>query len=293
MLLAATNGLGAALLVTAFALGLRHGVDVDHVAAISDLAATETSARRCMTVATVYAAGHALVVLALGSTAVLAGGALPAAVDAGMSRVVGATLVLLGGYVAYGLARHGAEFRMRSRWAVIGSLLRVLPSSRRGGAEMVIEHDHAHGPGHGHQHPETAPCAEERRACVTTATTHRHLHVHRGPIPPDPSQRRGIAAFGIGMLHGIGAETPTQVVLLVAAAGAGGALAGEALLVVFTLGLLASNTAIAVAASAGFLHAGRHGAVYVGIAAITAGFSLVLGVVYLLGLGALLPFLAG
>ena len=68
------------------------------------------------------------------------------------------------------------------------------------------------------------------------------------------------------MLHGVGAETPTQVVLLVTAASAAGALAGELLLLAFTLGLLASNTAIAVAATAGFLHAERRFGIYAAVA---------------------------
>jgi hypothetical protein len=42
------------------------------------------------------------VVVILGSVAVLAGDVLPAAVDAAMGRVVGATLLLLGGYVVLG-----------------------------------------------------------------------------------------------------------------------------------------------------------------------------------------------
>ena len=51
-------------------------------------------------------------------------------------------------------------------------------------------------------------------------------------------------AFGVGMLHGIGAETPTQVVIFLTAAGAGGPIAGIVILVVFLVGLLSSNTLI-------------------------------------------------
>jgi high-affinity nickel-transport protein len=102
-----------------------------------------------------------------------------------------------------------------------------------------------------------------------------------------------VTALVIGVLHGIGAETPTQVLLFVAAAGASGAVAGELVLVAFAIGLLAANSVIAVAASAGFLHAGQHRSLYVVIAAVTAAFSLVLGAFYVIGLDVLPPVLAG
>ena len=52
------------------------------------------------------------------------------------------------------------------------------------------------------------------------------------------------SAFGVGMIHGIGAETPTQVLIFLAAAGAGGKLVGLTLLGCFLVGLLTSNTLI-------------------------------------------------
>ena len=63
------QGIDIALLSTALVLGLRHGIDWDHIAAISDVTATEPTARRAFGRATIYAAGHASVVLALGSVA--------------------------------------------------------------------------------------------------------------------------------------------------------------------------------------------------------------------------------
>ena len=289
VVLIAVEGLDAGLLATAFTLGLRHGVDADHIAAISDLAANQPKARDSMGLATVYAAGHAWVVVALGSIAVLAGDTLPAGFDAIMGRLVGATLLLLGGYVVIGLVRQGRDFQLRSRWAVVASLLQAMSQRIRRQSELVIWHDHDHGPHHGHHHVEAAPTPGGSRSGAATATTHRHAHVHIGSLPPDPSPRRGAAAFTIGMLHGVGAETPTQVLLFVAAAGASGALIGEVALLVFAAGLLVANTAIAIAAAAGFLHAGRHGVVYIGIALTTAAFSLVLGTLYVLGIDAAPP----
>src|SRR2546421_9196414 len=107
------------ILVTAFGFGFRHGIDWDHIAALTDITGSLEDGRRSMVLATMYALGHALVVLALGVAAIVLAERLPPSIDAVMERVVGATLVLLGVYVVVSLVRHGREFRMRSRWMLI------------------------------------------------------------------------------------------------------------------------------------------------------------------------------
>ena len=107
------------LLLTALTLGLRHGVDWDHIAAISDLCGTAENRRRGFRLSLLYALGHAAVVLALGSAAIVLGAAIPESLDEWMARFVGLTLVGLGGWVLFGLARHGRDFRLRSRWMLI------------------------------------------------------------------------------------------------------------------------------------------------------------------------------
>ena len=72
-----------------------------------------------MLLATCYTLGHGAVVFALGLAAVVFAERLPSGVDTVMERVVGATLLLLGVYVLVSLARHGREFRMRSRWMLV------------------------------------------------------------------------------------------------------------------------------------------------------------------------------
>ena len=59
-----------------------------------------------------YAAGHALVVFALGSLAIAFGRSLPESVDSVMEHVVGVTLIALGGVIIVELVRHGSEFRI-------------------------------------------------------------------------------------------------------------------------------------------------------------------------------------
>src|SRR5439155_2897999 len=95
------------------------------------------------------------------------------------------------------------------------------------------------------------------------AGAHGHQHLHVGHAPDDPFMNYGTAtAFGVGMIHGIGAETPTQVLIFLAAAGAGGRVGGLLVLICFLVGLLASNSLIALAGTFGFLAANRNFLVY-------------------------------
>ena len=85
----------------------------------------------------------------LGFAAIVLAQRLPGGVDAVMERFVGATLVILGGYVFYALARHGRDFRMRSRWMLLFSGVRPsvgwLRTRRDATRELVeIDHDHVH-----------------------------------------------------------------------------------------------------------------------------------------------------
>jgi cytochrome c biogenesis protein CcdA len=120
-------------------------------------------------------------------------------------------------------------------------------------------------------------------------------HHHKHPELDDPfvDYQRG-TAFLVGMLHGIGAETPTQILIFTAAAGAGGEAAGVATLVAFLVGLMSSNSLITVGSAFGFLQASKNFTLYATVAVITGVFSLVLGVLFLLGKESVLPaFFAG
>ncbi len=95
------------------------------------------------------------------------------------------------------------------------------------------------------------------------------------------------------MVHGVGAETPTQVVIFLAAVGVGGKAAGVAVLVTFLLGLLTSNTMITLGSSYGFLRASQNWKIYVTVAALTGIFSLVIGTLFILGKGSVLRAIFG
>jgi hypothetical protein len=82
------------------------------------------------------------------------------------------------------------------------------------------------------------------------------------------------------------------VLVFVAAAKAGTGL-GELLLIVFILGLVTSNTGIAFASTIGYLNGARSFRVYATVAVLTGVFSLVVGSLFLLGSGSMLPAIFG
>lgn len=301
---AAQEGLGLALISTTFLFGLRHGVDWDHIAAITDITGSQTHPRASMWFATLYAAGHAGAVLVLGLLAIELGARLPGGVDRVLEPFVGITLLALGTYVFYALIRHGRDFRMRSRWMLIFSgarrAVRFFRDGRSSGDHYrVIEHDHDHNHEqalHASHHHSEVPRGKQSGgvAVKTKVGAHRHRHGHSGALPADPFMEYGtITSVGVGMLHGVGAETPTQVLLFLSAVGAGGRVAGAILLVTFLIGLFVSNSLIALASTFGFLRAGRNFLAYATVAVVTGTLSLALGLLLLFGRGSALPPLLG
>ncbi len=287
---------GLGLLIGALALGLRHGIDWDHLAAIADISASQDHPRRRAYLSTLYALGHAAMVLVLGIVAIALGRSLPRWADAIMGRIVGWTLVLLGLYIVFSLVRNRGKFRMRSRWmlvlsAVRRSYLRVRRWLGRA-PHGEVEHEHAHAVVPSFHHA-GASGAVPPDSPGLSPPTHAHRHTHR--LDEDPfADYSSKSAVGIGLLHGIGAETPTQVLIFLGAANAGGVAAGITVLVVFLVGLLVANSAITLINAFGFAAAGRRQRVYAALGAVTAAISLAVGSLLILGQDALLPeFFAG
>jgi len=300
ILAAATTGDGftSGLLVAALVLGLRHGIDWDHIAAISDITAS-TGGRLGLRFGTMYAVGHGAVVLILGLLALELGRRLPPSVDVVMERVAGATLLALAAVVALSLVRERSQFRMRSRWLLLIATARDLARrihGRLGPRRPTLEHFHPHVAIDGFHHGGGDGCGDPGRAGGegetptsdrVRAPVHSHRHAHDGGL----DQYTGKLSFGIGMLHGIGAETPTQLILFVAAANAGGTAAGLAVLVVFLCGLLASNSAITIVGIAGFGRASARPGLHTTMAVLTVVLSLVVGGALLAGNDDTLPAL--
>lgn len=267
------------LILTGLALGLRHGIDWDHLVAIADItgsaaagdparAATgagrshahdglpgtearrdrNSAARASFLLATFYALGHATLVVALGLLAIWASTILPEWIDPIMERIVGVTLVLLGIWILYSIVRHGRSFRLLSRWMLVFSL------AAQGWARV-------------------------RSWLSGKPVEHVHILPQYGPK----------TAFGVGMVHGIGAETGSQALLLASVAGATSAVHGSLMLLAFTMGLLISNSLVAAFSAFGFVSSAAQRTVYAGIALLAGVFSLVVGVLFITGQGAELP----
>ncbi len=287
---ASAGGFGLALLIAALVLGLRHGIDWDHIAAITDISASQDSRRSAVAFGSLYVAGHAGVVFLLGVIAIAVGARIPQGVETVMGRIVGLTLIAMAVYVGYSLLQRDQEFRLRSRWMIVLSAARrsylAVRRALLSRSEATITHEHPHTAvrsfHHSPQGEHEAPSGEVR--------VHSHAHAHDEPFGTYTTR----SSVGVGMLHGIGAETPTQVIVFLAAANAGGIAAGITVLIVFVIGLILSNTAITVASSFGFLAATGNRVVYTAMAGFVGVVSLIMGVLFLFGQDSLLPaFFAG
>lgn len=286
------------MLLAVFFAGLRHGFDLDHIAAITDITSSQMDRRKAMVLGTVYAVGHAFVLVVLGSLAVLLGQRIPESLDEAMGRVIGATLIVLGIYVVYSLVRFGRDAQLRSRWMIVlAGLKRTVAWLRRTPErEVEIEHVHEH-PVDGHHHRDEGLLSDPAHASVGAVKTATHAHPHRHVVraPADPFTEYGVwTCLGIGMIHGVGAETPSQVVLFTSAAGVTGALGGVGVLAAFVIGLFLGNTILVAVSSAGFSQGKRLPGIYLVLAAATAVVSIGVGLVYVLNRPDLLPaFLGG
>jgi cytochrome c biogenesis protein CcdA len=292
---------GVGVLVSAFLFGFRHGIDWDHIAAITDITSSQEDRRASVVFGTLYALGHALVVFLIGSAAILLGAKLPESVDPIMERIVGVTLVILGVFVFASLIKHGREFRMRSRWMLIFSGVRSAYRKTRSAIGR------SNGTGAEHSHDDLDPIhlhADDGMAVAVADDLpvsewhHGHHgrpghHHHKHPEPDAFMNYGRRTAFGVGMIHGVGAETPTQVLIFLAAAGASGKGAGVVVLLAFLVGLLTSNSLITLGSSFGFLRASQNWKIYVTVAVLTGTFSLVIGTLFLFGKSSLLPALFG
>jgi high-affinity nickel-transport protein len=168
-----------------------------------------------------------------------------------MGRVVGLTLVALGAWVLYSVYRYA---RGGESFRLRSRWMLVFDGARYGWRHLQARI-------HGHEHVE----------------------------PLEMSSYGARTAFSVGMIHGIGAETGTQVLLIAAVGGAASAGLAIPMLFAFVVGLLLSNFVIVVVSSVGFVASQMRERIYVAVGAVAGTFSLVLGVVFLLSLDSVLP----
>ncbi len=315
------------LITTALVLGLRHGLDWDHIAAITDITSTTAAAdagtaahrqehahaadrahrhghggpselathgeaaretspgagaggaslgaaaaapsavtarprsrwtedqRHAIVLGTLYALGHAAVVAVLGLAALLLGAILPDWLDPIMGRVVGATLLLLGIWVFISLYRYA---RHGTPFRLRSRWMLVFDGVRYGFRRL-------------------------------NARLHGHEHVD----PLEMSSYGHRTALGVGMIHGIGAETGTQVLIIAAVGGAAQVGLGIPMMLAFIAGLVITNTAIVVVSATGFVASQVRERLYVALGVVAGVFSVVVGLLFLLGAEGALPALEG
>ena len=238
---------------SAAVLGFRHGLDYDHIAAISDISSVQSRAGDAMRYGMLYVAGHATTIAVLGSAAVGFRVTLPPASDRFAERLVGLTLLLLGIYVLGTFFRpstHSHAPRTRVTLLINGVLWVYWRLTRLFGGTRV-EAPQVFKNGYG-----------------TTST------------------------FIVGVIHGLGAETFTQVSLFLAAASLGGT-AGLLGLVMFIIGLLVMNTLMCASAAGLFSATLASPNALRALTLLTSAYSIVVGAIFLLGSAAKLPSLTG
>ena len=239
--------LGVGLIGTGLTLGLRHGIDWDHIAAITDVTSTQGNRLKAFGLGTLYALGHAFIVIVLGLLAILMGTTLPSGIDKYMESVVGVTLILLAMWVFWSLIHNRENFRLQSRWMLIFRTLRRTYHwlEKKLAGHVHIDHQH-------HQH-------------------HQQESDGYGAS----------SAYSIGMLHGIGAETGTQVLLFATAAGTTSDVSASLLLGAFVVGLVISNSLIALASVTGLWGRRGNSIAYQAMGVLVGLFSLTLGILFL------------
>jgi high-affinity nickel-transport protein len=235
-------------------LGLRHGFDYDHLAAISDITAVQRNWLSGLRLGMTYALGHAFTVAALGVAVLELHIGLPTGLDHWTERIIGFTLIVLGIGVVAGIMRkhpHGhPHSRIESRLAIaINGILWLVWRAR--------------------------------------------LLWNREAPKPERFQwiYNSKSVFVIGMVHGIGAETPSQLALFFLAKSLGGTANGIMGLVAFCIGLVFMNALMTASMGGAFRASGHHPRFYHAIAWTGAAYSCIIGLIFLLGISDRLPSL--
>ena len=197
-------GQGAGLvlaLAVAILLGLRHATDPDHLTAVSTLVMSDErrQSRRASVLGFAWGLGHATTVVLLGLPIVLFGGRLPETVQRGAEVAIGVVIIAL-------------AIRLLVRWH--RGYLHV-HSHSHGAVQHAHPHAHEHAHADGHDH-----------------VVHDHMH-------PEQLGRSPLAAFGIGLVHGIGGSTAATVLVIAAVSSRAEAVAA--------LLLFAAATAVSMA----------------------------------------------
>jgi high-affinity nickel permease len=120
--------------------------------------------------------------------------------------------------------------------------------------------------------------------------TKSYWHDHEVPRPTNKVWNYSpTSVFMIGVVHGLGAETPSQLMIFLLAANLGGSGKGFVGLAMFIAGLLVMNTLMTASAVGLFGVSSRLPRFQIIVTALTAVYSLAVGTVFLFGSSDLLP----
>lgn len=98
--------------ILAVLFGMSHALEADHVAAVSSMAARQTSVKSIMRTGAVWGLGHTLTLMAVAGGAIVVGATLSDGVASWLEFGVGIMLVGLGGQVIYRLVRERVHFHI-------------------------------------------------------------------------------------------------------------------------------------------------------------------------------------
>ncbi|MGP9810308.1 urease accessory protein [Rhodopseudomonas sp. NSM] len=198
-----------AILGLGFLLGMQHALEVDHIAAVSTIAARRSGVRDIVKHGLTWGLGHTLTLFLFAGVAIMLGQAIPEHIATPLEGAVGFMLVGLGGHLLWRLWR-----------------------------DRVHAHVHQHGDGtrHIHLHSHAA-----QRAAHDAPGAHSHAHGFRWrtllvglmhgmagsaallvlAVSQAPSPTQGllyVALFGVGSMVGMGALSAAIAVPLVMSA---------------------------------------------------------------------------
>jgi high-affinity nickel-transport protein len=146
---------------------------------------------------------------------------------------------------------------------------------------------------HGHRHSRI----ESRLAIAINGVLWIAWRIRRifDPSAPKPERFQwmynGKSVFVIGILHGVGAETPSQLALFFLTANLGGTSRGMLGLAAFAVGLVAMNALMTASLGGAFTAGGHHPRLFSVIAWTGAVYSCAIGLIFLFGISDRLPAL--
>ncbi|WP_081260501.1 hypothetical protein [Parageobacillus thermoglucosidasius] len=210
-------------------IGLRHGMDSDHIAAIADMVGAEKQKNQQLKLGMMYAVGHGAIVFVIGMLAIFAGTHLPVGFLRVMELFVGLSLLLLGMFILYSVVQQRNDYEYQGRWKILSATIYKL--------------------------------------------------FRRKTLTEDKLSKFGIfGAFVIGVIHGIGAETPTQVIVISSSVGLQNLFFAVAQLLLFVIGVLMATIFMTYFASWGFIKAKFKKKLYLILGVLTGFYSVTLGI---------------